>query len=68
MRTYMPKPGSPDPQAARPFMLGYEGERGFCAVIADAEVLNEKTIAVTPAVLKALGINGKKRVDTIPLP
>src|SRR6266849_4242516 len=34
----------------------------------DAGVLNEKTIAVTPAVLKALGINDKKRVDTIPLP
>lgn len=68
MRTYTAKPGSPDPQRARPFMLGYESERGFCAVMADAEVLNEKTIAVVPAILKALGINDKKRVDTIPLP
>ena len=68
MRTYMVKPGSPDLQRARPFMLGYEGERGFCAVMADAEVLNEKAIAVAPAVLKVLGIKEKTRVDTIPLP
>jgi arginine N-succinyltransferase len=68
MRSHIAVPGEPAAEKIRTYLVSAEDGRGFRAVRADAELLDNGRIVVAPAVLSALALNSKSRVDAVPLP
>jgi arginine N-succinyltransferase len=68
LRSYIAVSGEPAAEKARTYLVAAEDAHGFRAVRADAELLDHGRIVVAPAVLSALDLNPKSRVDTVPLP
>lgn len=67
-RTYPTVASEPAPEKARSYLLAYSDARGFRAVRAGAELNDKGRLVVAPAVLKAIGVEPKSRVDCLPLP
>jgi arginine/ornithine N-succinyltransferase beta subunit len=59
--------GEPAPERVRQYLVGYE-QHGFRAVRAEIELTPEGQLIARPAVLRALGIEPRTRVDVVPLP
>jgi len=68
LRTAVAIPGEPAPEKSRPHLLAAEDGDGFRAVRGDVEQLDDGRILVSTAVLSALALRPKSRVDTVPLP
>jgi arginine N-succinyltransferase len=68
LHNYAAIAGQPAPERANLYLVACVDRRGFRAVRAQAETLDDDRIVVTPAVLAALGLKSKARVDTVPLP
>lgn len=68
-RTCLALAGEPAAERARAYLVACEdARRGFRAVRAVAEMDDQNRLVVTPAVLKALAIKPRTRVDAVPLP
>jgi arginine N-succinyltransferase len=59
--------GEPLPERSKDYLVSYE-DGGFRAVRAAVENLDKGRLMVEPAVLDALGIHPRSRVDIVPLP
>jgi arginine N-succinyltransferase len=65
--TYPVNPGEPAPERTRQYLVGHEQD-GFRAVRAEIELTPQGQIIARPAVLRALGVEFRTRVDVVPLP
>jgi arginine/ornithine N-succinyltransferase beta subunit len=68
LRSYTTVAGEPEPERARAYLIARTNGREFRAVRADAELNEKGRLVVAPAVLKAIGVEPKSRVDCVPLP
>jgi arginine N-succinyltransferase len=67
-RTVIAISGQPLLEKQRSYLVAVEDSDGFCAVRAEAELHDTGQLVVTSAVLRALKIKSRSRVDIVPLP
>jgi arginine N-succinyltransferase len=67
-RTLIAAAGVPAPDRQKSFLVGCENAAGFRAVRAEAELQDGGHLLVTPAVLRALRLESRARVDIVALP
>lgn len=67
-RTVVALTGEPAPDRQRSFLVAIEHADGFRAVRAEAELHDTGHLVVTPAVLHALKLESRARVDIVALP
>jgi arginine N-succinyltransferase len=67
-RTIVALAGEPASDQQRSFLVAVENADGFRAVRAEAELHEAGHLVVTPAVLHALKLKSRARVDIVPLP